>query len=135
MTLLLFARAGLRESVFYYEAQQTGLFARKDDEMLLRDRLIEQTQVAPVLRRIDLSIGALAAALVLSLTAAEVLVVVQGDAAPTTMKTLSADDARRFVSDRDAGGGVGSASSRQPAYCDSPYYKSLAQGGVGSCGT
>ena len=61
----------LREKTFYYEAQQRGLFAKKDEESALRDRLTERSEVSPALQRIDASIAALVAAMIISIGSGE----------------------------------------------------------------
>merc|ERR1712087_332049 len=91
-----FVSTRLKERASYYEAEQRGLLFRKDNPTALRDRLIERDQVAPIIRRIDSSIAALGVALVLSLGAAEGITILEGEAGPATLKTLSGDDAIRF---------------------------------------
>lgn len=149
-----FVAGRLKSKEVYFEADQTGQIATKNREAIYRDRLIYDTQVAPILKRIDASIYALALALLLSVGGGQGLVILQGDAAPATLKTLSGDNAIRFnnrlkgddefareeqrraqsrAMDRDGDGVV----DLKPTYCDSRYYKILAggnsQGGVG-CG-
>jgi len=142
----------LKENTFYYESQQRGLFAKKDRETRGRDRLIQREQVAPVLRRIDVSTFAITFALFLSLVTGQVVTLVEGESGPTTLKTIYGDDATQYTNrlrgddqfaklqqeralrkgdaatDEDAG-------TVKPGYCDSRYYKILAggnsQGGVG----
>ena len=138
----------LRAKASYYEANQRGLFARKDRGTQLRDRLAEKDEVQPALRRMDVSLVATIAALFLSLTSGEVLTLALGEAGPATLKTLSGNDAigytnklrfdnnfaqreqeRALRKQREDGSGV------KPVYCDSRYYRILAggnsQGGVG----
>ena len=139
-----FVSGRLKSRATYYEANQRGFQAKKSKGDLLRDKLIEKEQVAPILGRIDRTLAALVVAGVLSLGSAEALTVFQGDAAPATLKTLIGDDARRFDNrlkgdDAFAAEQQRRAQSRgdetKPAYCDSRYYKILAggngQGGVG----
>jgi len=142
-----FVSQRLRERQTYYEANQRGLFARKDKAEVLRDRLVEQQEVRPVLRRIDASLAGLALALLLSVGSTEVVTALQGESGPATLKTLTGDEARRFDNrlkgdDEFAAEQQRRAQTRnpdeiKPAYCDSRYYKILAggngQGGVG-CG-
>jgi len=138
----------LKERKTYYEANQRGLFANKDRETALRDRLIQKEEVAPALQRIDRSLLGIALFLSLSLGSGEILTIVEGEAGPATLKTLSGDEARAYENRmkrdeefaareqaraqrrmQDDGSGV------KPVYCDSRYYKILAggngQGGVG----
>ena len=142
------AERRLKDRSIYYEAQQTGLFARKDKESQMRDRLIAQQEVRPILRKLDVSIAALVVAFFLSIGGGEALVIAQGDAAPATLKTLSGDDAMRFTNrlrsdpefarrEQERAQARGGGENLKPVYCDSRYYKILAggnaQGGVG-CG-
>ena len=140
-----FVSSRLKARTTYYEANQRGYEAKKDKGDLLRDRLVEETQVRPILERVDRSLFALTLAVALSFASAEVVTAVRGDAAPATLKTLVGDDARRF--DNRLRGDDDFAREQQrraqardpndikPAYCDSRYYKILAggngQGGVG----
>lgn len=141
-----FVSSRLLERTTYYEANQRALTKRKEKGDLLRDRLLEENEVRPVLKRIDSSLFALALALVLSFGSTEVVTALQGESGPATLKTLYGDEARRFDNrlkgdDEFAAEQQRRAQSRgegtQPAYCDSRYYKILAggngQGGVG-CG-
>jgi|TARA_B100000513_G_scaffold127683_1_gene56803 hypothetical protein len=138
----------LKARATYFEANERANVARKDRETSLRDRLIEQQEVQPALKRIDVSLAAIGAALVLSLAAGQAITAIEGEAGPSTLKTLYGEDSRRFENrlkgddefalreqtrarrkaDED-GNGV------KPLYCDSRYYKILAggngQGGVG----
>ena len=129
----------------YYEANQRGYEAEKGKADLMRDKLVQKSQVAPIIKRIDSALAGLFLASVLSLGSAEALVAFQGDAGPATLKSLSGDEARRFDNrlkgDNDfAAEQQRRAQSRgeentKPVYCDSRYYKILAggngQGGVG----
>lgn len=144
-----FVSQRLNARKIYYEAQQTGLFARKDKETRMRDKLILQSEVQPCLGRIDRSLIALVGGLIISLSAGEALTIALGDAGPVTLKTVMGDDARRFENrlkfdDDFAREEQRRAQSRgdmngqaMPTYCNSRYYKILAggnsQGGVG-CG-
>ena len=142
-----FVSGRLKERFTYYEANQRGFTEKKSKGDLLRDRLLQESDVAPALARIDSSLAALTLALFLSFASTEVLTVLQGDAAPATLKTLVGEDARRFENrlkgdDEFAAEQQRRAQSRnpdnmKPTYCDSRYYKILAggnsQGGVG-CG-
>lgn len=143
-----FVSSRLRARATYFEANERGNVARKDRETSLRDRLLEQDEVQPALKRIDTSLAAIAAALVLTLASGEAITAVEGENGPSTLKTLYGEDSRRFENrlrgddefalreqtrarrkaDQD-GNGV------KPVYCDSRYYKILAggngQGGVG----
>jgi hypothetical protein len=120
------------------------LFARKDQDTLLRDRLTEKSQVAPALKRIDASIAALLAAIFISIGSGEALTIIEGEAGPATIKTFVGDEALRITtrlrSDPDfAAREQKRAQSRgnedgtgvKPVYCDSPYYK--AQAGNANC--
>jgi len=145
-----FVSKRLRAKASYYEAEQRGLMARKDRETQTRDRLIEKTEVAPNLRRIDASIAATIAALFVTLASAEAVTVLEGENGPSTLKTLSGDAAIDYTN-RLRGDDAFAAREQaraqrkadengegvKPAYCDSRYYKILAggngQGGVG-CG-
>ena len=144
-----FVSQRLKEQSTYYEAQQRGLFAWKDRETQTRDRLIQKTEVQPVLLRIDVSLAALFAALFLTVLSAEAITVIEGENGPATLKTLSGDEAIRYTNrlrgdDEFAAREQARARKRgneetlegvKPAYCDSRYYKILAggnsQGGVG----
>lgn len=140
-----FVSKRLLERETYYEANERGLLAKKDKAELLRDRLIQEKEVQPILGRINRSLIALVLALGLSFASTEVLTALQGDSAPATLKTLTGDEARRFDNrlrgdDEFAAEQQRRAQSRnpeaiKPAYCDSRYYKILAggngQGGVG----
>jgi len=138
----------LKERKTYYEANQRGLFANKDRETQLRDRLIQQQEVAPALRRVDSSLLTVALCLALSLGGGEVLTLVEGEAGPSTLKTLSGDEAMRYTNrlrsdeafalreqQRAQRKAQPDGSGVKPVYCDSRYYKILAggngQGGVG----
>lgn len=142
-----FISSRLQDRSTYYEANQRGFEEKKKKEDLYRDRLVEKQQVRPILARLDRSLAALALASVLSLGSAEALTVLQGDAAPATLKTLTGDDARRFENRLKGDNDFAAEQQRRalmrnpddakPTYCDSRYYKILAggngQGGVG-CG-
>jgi len=146
-----FVSERLREKETYFEAQQRGLFARKDKEEIARDKLIYKTQVAPVLRRIDASIFLIAVLLGLSVVSGEVLALSLGEAGPSTLKTFVGQDARditnRLRADDEFAAREQERARRKmkedgtgvkPAYCDSRYYRILAggnaQGGVGCNG-
>jgi len=138
----------LKAKSTYYEANQRGNLARKEREELLRDQLTQKEYVAPVLRRLDVSLIQLALGLALTLGAGEAVTVIEGEAGPATLKTLTGDDAVRFTnrlrSDEDFAAREQERGLRRmqedgsgvkPGYCDSRYYKILAggngQGGVG----
>jgi hypothetical protein len=138
----------LKERQTYYEANERGLSAEKDDVTVYRDRLLYEQNVAPVLGRINASLAATSLALALSLGSGEALTVFQGENGPATLKTLTGADASNYTTrlrsdlafatreqqraqrraDEDGTG-------LKPLYCDSRYYKILAggngQGGVG----
>ena len=142
-----FVSQRLREKSTYYEANQRGFLARKGKADMMRDRLVFEQEVGPIIQRIDRSLIAIVLALILSFASTEVVVALQGENGPATLKTLSGDEARRF--DNRLRGDNEFAAEQQrraqnrnpddmkPAYCDSRYYKILAggngQGGVG-CG-
>ena len=147
-----FVSKRLRERELYYEQNERGFFARKESAELLRDRLLDKDEVRPALRRIDKSLLTVAAYLVLSLFSAQAVTVIEGDAGPSTLKTLSGqssiDYTNRLRRDpqfaaqeqeraRRKASTPGSEEGLKPVYCDSRYYKILAggnsQGGVG-CG-
>ena len=142
-----FVSQRLKSRSTYYEANERGIVAKKDKGDLLRDKLLEQNEVAPVLRRIDASLLGLGLALVLSFGSTEVLTAIQGESAPATLKTLTGSDAIRFenrlksdnefAAEQQRRAQVRNPDDMKPAYCDSRYYKILAggngQGGVG-CG-
>lgn len=113
----------------------------------MRDRLVNNQEVLPALGRIDRSLLAITAALLLTFTSGEALTASLGEAGPYTLKTLTGDEARRYdnllrsdeefarreqLKFQSRGGQDGAA---QPGYCNSRYYKILAggngQGGVG----
>jgi hypothetical protein len=132
----------LKEKSTYYEAQQRGLFATKDKDALLRDRLTEKSQVAPALQRIDGSIIALLLAIVLSLGSGEALAIIEGESGPATIKTVIGDDATRFTNrlrsdptfaareqERARAKGNADGTGVKPVYCESRYYKIVAGGG------
>ena len=50
-----FVSSRLKARTTYYEANQRGYEAKKDKGDLLRDRLVEETQVRPILERVDRS--------------------------------------------------------------------------------
>lgn len=132
----------LRERTIYYEAEQRGLFAQKEEDTLLRDRLTEKSQVAPALKRIDASIAALVAALAISTGSGEALTIIEGEAGPATIKTFLGDDATRLNNrlrsdpefaareqQRALSKGNADGTGVKPVYCDSRYYKIVAGGG------
>ena len=138
----------LKQSSIYYEAQQRGLFARKDRESQTRDRLLQKETVAPILRRLDVSLVALFAALFLTFVSAEAITVFEGESGPATLKTIYGDEAIQFTNrlrgdDEFARREQARAQRKadengdglRPGYCESRYYKILAggnsQGGVG----
>jgi hypothetical protein len=131
----------LRARTIYYEAQQRGLFAKKDQDALLRDRLTEQSQVAPALKRIDASLAAVLAAIFISVGSGEALTIIEGDAGPVTLKSFSGDEALRLNArlrsdpdfakreqERALSKGNADGTGVKPGYCDSPYYKKVAGG-------
>jgi len=142
-----FVSKRLKSRTAYFEADQTGKTVIKDKGMLLRDRLLETNEVAPALKRIDVSLLTVIAALMFTYVGGEALTVSLGDAGPYTLKTIYGEEATRFdnrlkgdddfareeqrrmQSRGDSDGGL------QPGYCNSRYYKILAggngQGGVG----
>lgn len=141
-----FVSKRLKEKSSYYEANQRGLFARKAPEAVLRDRLLEQQQVAPAVKRIELSLAALFLAILLSLGVGEVVTILEGEAGPTTLKTLMGDQATQFnnrlrgddefaAREQKRAQRKAETGSLKPTYCDSRYFKILAggngQGGVG----
>jgi hypothetical protein len=143
-----FVSARLKEKVTYYEAEQRGLFARKDRETSLRDRLIQKRTVVPNLRRIDFSLAAMVVGLFMTVSAAEAITVIEGENGPATLKALTGDAAVQYTvklrSDDEFARREQERAQRKadengeglkPAYCDSRYYKILAggngQGGVG----
>lgn len=132
----------LRARKIYYEAQQRGLFAQKEPESLLRDRLTEKSQVAPAIKRIDKSIATLLIAGVLSVGSAEALTIIEGEAGPATLQTFVGADADRLTvrlrSDpefaereqkRAQAKGNADGTGVKPVYCESRYYKIVAGGG------
>jgi len=138
----------LKENTFYYESQQRGLFAKKDRETSGRDRLIQREQVAPVLRRIDVSTAAITFALFLTLISAQVVTIAEGENGPTSLKTIYGNDALRYTNrlrgddtfareaqEKALRKGDPDGTGVKPGYCDSRYYRILAggnsQGGVG----
>jgi len=138
----------LKQKSFYYESQQRGLFARKDRAEAGRDRLIQKETVAPILRRLDVSVIALIAALFLTFVSAEAITAFEGESGPTTLKTIYGDEAIQFTNrlrgddafarreqERAQRKADANGEGLQPGYCDSRYYKILAggngQGGVG----
>ena len=86
-----FVSKRLRERELYYEQNERGFFARKDSAESLRDRLLDKEEVRPALRRIDASVLSVVGYLVLSLASAQAVTVLEGDAGPSTLKTLSGD--------------------------------------------
>ena len=132
----------LREKTFYYEAQQRGLFAKKDEESALRDRLTERSEVSPALQRIDASIAALVAAMIISIGSGEALTIIEGEDGPATVKTFIGDDATRIDArlrydadfaqreqERALARGNEDGTGVKPVYCDSAYYTKVAGGG------
>lgn len=138
----------LREKATYFEASQRGLFAKKDRGTEFRDRLAERDDVQPALKRMDVSLAAITAGLVITLFSGEALTISLGEAGPATLKTIYGDEAIGYTNrlrfdenfakreqqrgqrkmNEDGSGG-------RPVYCDSRYYRILAggngQGGVG----
>lgn len=143
----------LRARMTYFEDKDergdsiTGGTAEKDRGTLMRDRLVERSEVAPALRRLDASLVALLASLVVGIVALDGLALALGEQGPMVMKSLSGDEARDYTNrlrfdDEFAAREQQRAQRRsnkeealQPAYCSSRYYKILAggngQGGVG----
>lgn len=138
----------LKSRETYFEDERRGNVARKDREVLLRDRLTQQTSVAPVLKRIDGSLGTIAIALAIALASGEIITAVEGENGPATLKTLTGDEATRFTNRLRSDDEFAAREQRRaqrrmeedgsgvkPAYCDSRYFKILAggngQGGVG----
>jgi hypothetical protein len=143
-----FVSERLKEKSTYYEAQQRGLFARKDRATSLRDRLVERRTVAPNLRRIDFSLVAILVGLFMTVTAAEAVTIIEGENGPATLKALTGDAAVQYTTrlrsddgfarreqERASRKADANGEGLKPAYCDSRYYKILAggngQGGVG----
>jgi hypothetical protein len=85
-----FVQRRLKERVTYYEANQRGFLSRKEPEAALRDRLIERSQVAPSLRRIDKSLLPLLASIVVSTQALDASDV-------PVLRTLSGESATRYT--------------------------------------
>ena len=117
-------------------------------QVLLRDRLTQQTTVAPVLQRIDSSLFAITIALAIALASGELITAIEGESGPATLKTLTGDEATRFTNRLRSDDEFAEREQRRaqrrmqedgtgvkPGYCDSRYYKILAggngQGGVG----
>jgi len=137
-----FVSQRLREKETYFEAQQRGLIFRKDRETVLRDRLTEESQVAPALKRIDASLAALFVALFLTLGSGEALTIIEGEAGPATLKTVIGSDAQDYTNrlkgdasfakreqERALRRGDADGTGVKPVYCDSRYYKIIAGGG------
>jgi len=140
----------LREKKSYYEANQVGNFFTKDREERGRDQLLVKEVVSPSLRRIDVSLYAIFAALILTVGVGEVVTAIEGEAGPATLSPVVGEEAIRF-NNKLRGDDEFAAREQQrarrradengegvkPLYCDSRYYKILAggngQGGVG-CG-
>mmetsp|Transcript_50312 Transcript_50312/g.100183 ORF Transcript_50312/g.100183 Transcript_50312/m.100183 type:complete len:291 (-) Transcript_50312:289-1161(-) len=138
----------LKSREVYFEENQRGNSVRKQKEVLLRDRLTQQTTVAPVLQRIDSSLFAITIALAIALASGELITAIEGESGPATLKTLTGDEATRFTNRLRSDDEFAEREQRRaqrrmqedgtgvkPGYCDSRYYKILAggngQGGVG----
>lgn len=126
----------LLDSETYYE-EETARDGRranvvtKEQETRVRDRLLDQYEVQPVLRRVDTTAAALVGALVVS---AGLLSQLATDPSSYTvddayLSTLKGNDAvaasEQLRAQRRQAGGEG-----KPLYCDSRYYKAVA-GGAG----
>ena len=102
----------------------------------------------PNLRRIDFSLAAILVGLLMTVTAAEAVTVIEGENGPATLKTLTGDAAMQYTTQLRSDAGFAAREQERalrkadengegvkPAYCDSRYYKILAggngQGGVG----
>jgi len=133
-----FASQRLREKSTYYEAQQRGLFAKKDKETALRDRLVEQQVVAPALTKIDKSLAAVLAALVISVGSGEALAAALGENGPSTLKSVTGAEAIAFNArlrnddsfaareqERAREGMNPDGTGVKPVYCDSAYYSKI----------
>jgi len=134
-----FASQRLREKSTYYEANQRGLLAKKDRETSLRDRLVEKEVVAPVLTRIDKSLAAVLAAVVISVGAGEALAVALGENGPATLKAVTGEEAIKFETrlrtdpafaareqERARQGMQPDGTGVKPVYCESAYYTTRA---------
>ena len=87
----------------YYEMKQRGYLVKKDAESQMRDKLLNEYEVVPVLKRVDASASVLAAVLVACLVGVYIM-----------------------------GGALadGTSGSDLPAYCESRYFKAIAGGGA-----
>lgn len=120
----------LTERATYYEKNQRGWTAEKDDEAWMRDRLLDEYEVKPVLRRVDASLKVAAATLAALCLA---LQLVGGDADPNEqysaayLARLRTDDGLALREQRR----TAATDSNRPAFCAerATYYKAMAGGG------
>ena len=142
LAFLLRLRAGwgyvsmrLTDRVTYYEdngaSGRGGYIAEKDDSTSMRDRLLDQYEVQPALRRVDGALRVAAASLFISALLLRTFAPADPyeESSPSYLSRLQADDKlaeqeRQKAESRAAAKGV----SLKPSYCDSRYYKAIAGG-------
>lgn len=120
----------LQSKVIEYEETgwYDGNFEPKTEAELKRDRFLFQSDVQPAVDRLKL--------LTLGAAALWVASCVGLNAANSVKPTFNEYDPRvlnRVVQDDDFAAAAAAASNGKPAYCDSRYYRALANGGQG-CG-
>ena len=119
----------LTDRLTYFEVRGQSRTSEKDDEALMRDRLIEQSEVQPALRAVDGSLAPIAGGLLAAALALGALTSLAGDPneqyTASYLSRLQSDDGAAAAEQRRA------AQQQRPAYCGSRYYKALAGGEAG----
>lgn len=119
----------LREESTYYEENgasgRGGYVAEKDAEAKMRDRLLEEYEVQPTLKRVDRTLKPVVVALTVSAIALRLL-------APSDpyeqysqayLSQLGGDERLAYFEQQRA-----QQESSKPSYCNSRYYKAIAGG-------
>lgn len=105
---------------------QRGYVVEKDAESAMRDRLLNEYEVLPVMKRVNTSVSAVTAALAACL----VLIFAMGEGGnpydPDYLARMQSDEQLAQREQQRA-----QSASAKPAYCDSRYYKAMA--GAGGC--
>ena len=105
---------------------QRGYVVEKDSESAMRDRLLNEYEVVPVLKRVNTSAGAVAAILAACLVSVYAL---GGGGNPYDPGYLARMQSDEMLAQREQQ--RAQSTSTKPAYCDSRYYKAMA--GAGGC--
>jgi len=112
----------LRDSTVYYERNQRGYEVKKDESVRARDKLIDEFEVQPMLRKVDDALKAGGLALALSALALHLLSPAPyAQLEPSYLSSLSADDALAAREQRRA-----QAGAERPSFCESRYYQAVA---------